>query len=684
MPEFNIETAKELCNELKISEVLSMLLLRRGIKNSSDARWYLNDDALYLYDPMLLMDMDKAIERVDKAIKNNEKICIYGDYDVDGITSTAVLYKYLKSKLCDYVSYYIPDRLTEGYGMNKEAIKRIAEDGTHLLITVDNGICANEEISFAKELGMDVVVTDHHECRTDIPCCCAVVNPMREDDTYPFKNLAGVGVAFKLICALEKENLSDDFYNKYLDLVSLGTISDVMPLCDENRQIVARGLSLLENGTSPGVDAILDVALYEKNKNRDKHISASTIGYMVAPRLNAAGRIGNVTRAVEILTEREYSKCLSIAEELCEKNRERQHIENKIFEEAVEIIERKHDFTNDKIIVVCKESWHHGVVGIVASRITEKYGLPSILICSENGIGKGSARSVKGVNINEAIHACSGLLLKHGGHELAAGLSLEIQKVNDFRSAINCYVRDKINEETLEGCVEIDAELAAEDINLRVCEEIASLEPFGAANPVPSLYMRDVKVESIISLGQNRHTKLILKKNDIEFEGLYFGFCPDDMIISKSGIIDILFNLDINEFRGERNPQAIIKDIRLSQMDAKSCAHQLNIYYDMLEGAHPDFAPSIELCRKVYSYIRSNEKRFSEKFNAYVFAEHISAKCGILLSLPVFRVIIDIFCEMGLARLIFDDGEIMRLELMQMNKKVNLDDSEILKKVRSK
>lgn len=682
IPEYDIDDIKRLCTELKISEILAMLLIKRGVKAPADARWFMNTSDLYLYDPFLLCDMDKATERVKKAISENEKICVYGDYDVDGITATSVLYSYLRSKRAD-VMYYIPKRLTEGYGMNCEAIKTLSEKGVQLIITVDNGITANEETLYARQMGIDVVVTDHHECNGELPECCAVVNPKRPDNKYPFTGLAGVGVAFKLVCALEGENADEDFFERYIDLAALGTIADVMPLRDENRQIVARGLRCFENGSNIGVSALIDQALVGKNKNSEKHINTSTIGFTVAPRLNAAGRIGDVKRAVELLCSKEPTECHKIADELCSKNRERQFVENKILNEAVAYIEKNHDFENDKVIVASAEGWHHGVVGIVASRITDKYGLPSILISSENGIGKGSARSIKGFNINEAIHECRDLLIRHGGHELAAGLTLEIDKTDEFRKCINDIARDRINSEMLEGSIEADAELCGADISLEVCEELRTLEPCGTDNPSPMLYMRDVEVTEVISLGQNKHTKLVLKKDGAVFDGLLFGFCPDNFIVPKTKLIDILFSLDINEFRGVRTPQVIIRDIRMCKTDAKYCAHEVSLFYEILDGKHPNYAPPLELCRMVYKFLKTNCELLSGNVNAYFLAQKISAVHNINLTFPIFGVILEIFSEMGLCEITGIDETIMHIRLCENTGKVDLESSKVLEKVRN-
>lgn len=682
LPECDVEKVRVLCGEMKISRVLAELLVKRGADNPSDARWFLKSDELYLYDPFLLNDMDKAVARIKKAIGDKEKICVYGDYDVDGITATAVMYNYFKSKDCDCI-YYIPKRLTEGYGMNKGAVDKLYGEGVSLIVTVDNGITADPEIEYAKSLGIDVVVTDHHECRTELPQCCAVVNPKRPDNKYPFDGLAGVGVAFKVVCALEGEDADDDFIDRYADLAALGTVADVMPLEDENRQLVARGLSCIGEGRNKGISSLIDAALFEKNKGYEKKITTSTVGFLIAPRLNAAGRIGDVSKAVELLTADDYPSCMQISRYLCEKNKERQQIENRIYSEATELIERDHDFEKDKIIVACADGWHHGVVGIVASRITEKYGIPSILICRENGVGKGSARSIKGFNINEAIHSCNDILVRHGGHELAAGLTIELERIDELRKRINEYAREKMTEELTDGYVDVDAELCGEDISLGVCEEIDMLQPFGTSNPIPSLYIRNAKVLSVIPLGKNKHTKLILEKDGREVEALYFGFPGEDFTVPASGCIDILCNTDINEFRGERTPQLIIRDIRLCRKDAEKCAYYTEIMHSILDGNNARFAPDIDLCRSVYKYLRANERKLSAAVNLFILADEISVNTGIEISCPVLGVIIEIFAEMGLVYLTRSDDLIMKIDMVKNCGKIDIESSKVLMRARA-
>lgn len=685
--DYPYEEIQRLCRKTGLTKVGARLLLKRGLSDETEALRFLTvSDTGLLYDPMLLKDMDRAVERINSAIEEGQSICIYGDYDVDGITATAVLYKYLSARNAN-VRYYIPKRLTEGYGMNCNAVKELADSGVNLIVTVDNGITANDEINYARTLGVDVVVTDHHECREEIPECCAVVNPQRPDCNYPFKGLAGVGVAFKLVCALEGSFQNRDFTafaDKYIDLTALGTISDVMPLIDENRAIVARGLKCFANGSNFGISALIAEAngIGTKRRYTDKNITSTTVGFLVAPRLNAAGRIGDVNTAVEILISRDFENCLNLADELCRKNRERQAIENGIFECAVRLVEEQVDLKKDKVIVLACEGWHHGVVGIVASRITEKYSLPSILISCENGIGKGSARSIKGFNINQAIHDCRELLIRHGGHELAAGLTLELDKIDAFREKINEIAKTRITEDILEGSIEVDAELTGEDISLEVCEELLQFEPFGSQNPTPVFCMRDAVVRDIISLGQNKHTKLILEQDGYAFEALLFGVCPDNFLLMPNRNMDLLFNLDINEFRGEKTPQLIVREIALCNDDSLIAKEAEEICRDILAGNRPADFPSLEKFRIAYKYLRDNEALLSGNVNVMLLSIKLSFALRYKIYPVELAVILKVLENAGLCE-IRDLGElVMHIRLLKTEGKTDLEANSLYRKAK--
>ena len=470
----NASAVLAISENLGIHPIVAELLYSRGYQTIERAHQFLAMETERLWDPLSMKDMDKAVERIERAIKNGERILVFGDYDVDGVTSVCTAYLYLKSKGAD-VLYYIPNRSGEGHGVSKEAFDRFKKEGTRLIITVDTGVTASEEVAYAKTIGIDFVITDHHECHVDLPQACAIVNPCRLDCEYPFKELAGVGVVFKLICAIERattgKHLSQcvgELCYYYGDLVAIGTIADVMPIIDENRLIVAYGLRRIADNTRLGLRSLINASTYKYDKKstdsfktyapRMPKINTGYIGYTIAPRINAAGRIKTASLAVELfLTDREdYANHL--ADLLCDANRERQTEENRITEEAFQMIDNGYDLQNNPFIVLASDRWHHGVIGIVASRITEKYGLPCMLIsfdccesdvCGQEDMGKGSGRSIKGINLVDALCSCSELLPKFGGHELAAGLSIkrcDVPKLKDI-----CHVAG--NEEySLDAC----------------------------------------------------------------------------------------------------------------------------------------------------------------------------------------------------------------------------------------
>lgn len=681
---YDVAVVEEMCQKYGISDVLAKILLKREISDQKTVADFFDRRELKLYNPFLLQDMKKACNRICAALDNGEKICIYGDYDVDGITATALMYSYLKSHGGNVI-YYIPERLTEGYGMNCVAVEKLAKCGVNLIITVDNGITANAETAYAEKLNMDVVITDHHECLSELPNCCAVVNPKRADNAYPIDFLAGVGVAFKLICALEGEKADEEFINKYIGLVALGTISDVMPLKDENRRMVLRGLMCLEKCCNPGIAVLLHFIAQERGKTPERRVSSSTVGYTIAPRLNAAGRIGNVKKAVELLITEDVAVCKSIAMELCEKNRERQITENRILEEAIAIIESEHDFEKNKIIVLSSEKWHHGVVGIVASRITEKYSVPTVFICCENGIGKGSARSVKGFNINEAIHSCADILIKHGGHELAAGLTLDVNKIPEFRKRINDYARERLGDDMMLNFVEIDAELDGKDISVSLCEELAELEPCGTANPVPLFCMKDVEIKSVVPLGKNKHIKLCLCKDGYEFDGLLFGVSPKNFFVPDSGKADFAFNLDLNEFRGMKNPQAIIREVCFCDEDELKYAENAAKVDEILLGKYPYLVPDINVFRCVYRYLLKLEScgGLEDFTNLYILWRDMFINAGIEIEFSSLIAIIEIFENVGLVKLTKKDYLTVKIQLLKVDGKIDLENCELLLRARN-
>ena len=597
--------AEEIEKHFGLEGATARLLTARGYDTPEAVETFLKCENTMLYDPFLMKDMDKAVERIVKAIDASERITVYGDYDVDGVSAVSVLYLYLRSAGAS-VDYYIPNRATEGYGMNKSALDSLKDKGSSLIITVDTGITAVEEAEYLRSIGMSLVITDHHGCHDAIPDACAVVNPKRPDDSYPFKELAGVGVVFKLVTALEftlqeraiyggdggldrseryRRMIDDgrsDFLEKvcrdHIDLVTLGTISDVMTLTDENRLICAYGLSMMENSPRLGLLALMDYCDGQKNRKypRKRKVNASYIGFTVAPRINAAGRIADASIGVELFSTDSREVADGIAARLCELNVQRQAEENKIAEAAMELAEKTHDFENDPVLVLAGESWHHGVIGIVSSRLTEKYNMPSILISIEEGVGKGSGRSVKGLNISDALTACSDLLIRYGGHELAAGLTVSCENIDELRRRINDYARREMGSESAEITLEIDTELKEEEISLKLAEEISRMEPCGVGNPQPMFLMRGAEVQSADAIGDGKHTKLTVGGRT----AIMFGTTLEETDVSVGETVDAVFKLDINEFRGVRTEQLMLCDIRPSDCDGseeRECAYLAEI-----------------------------------------------------------------------------------------------------------
>ncbi len=683
LKEFDSNKVTRLSRELGISEFISKLLVIRGFDEPEFAADFLSPFDYAFCDPFLLQDMDKAVKRIKLALEKGERILIYGDYDVDGISAVSALYLYLHSKGAN-VCYYIPERLFEGYGLNNSAIDKFAAAGIDLIITVDTGITAFRETEYIKEKGIDVIITDHHECPDILPeAACAVINPKRHDSTYPFSELAGVGVVFKLICAIDGNSDLPALCEKYLDIVSLGTVADVMPLYGENRRIVTHGLAALNKGEHIGIGALLDCAMPDTGGGQ-RRITASTIGFAIAPRLNAAGRIGNVKHAAELLISGDAERASVIAQELCALNRERQAIENEILTQAIEKLEAEFDFEKDRVIVLGDDNWHQGVIGIVASRITEKYGLPSILVTFSGENGKGSARSIRGFNINDALCACADSLIKFGGHDVAAGLSLEKSKFDEFRNAINDYARDIITDEMRVIQVSADCEIEAEEIDLDHAEQLSFLEPYGNMNPAPVFILRGARVESITPIGMNKHLKLTLSKDGKSITALYFNKTPEDFGILEGYTVDVAFNLEINEFRGTRTVQMNVRDMKISGSTADFINRQAKDYLRAIATftVSKDNLPDMQAFRSAFIYLRSAAKQGNE-LDVGKAAADISHEFSITVTPCMLNIMFDVFAEMGLVE--FERATLNDIEfsLPDVSGKVNLESSKLLTKLRN-
>ena len=546
------EKVEELVKKRHITNLLASILVNRGIIDGEKINVFLNPTRKDFYNPFLMPDMEIAVKRIVKAIENKEKIMIYGDYDADGITSITVLKKYL-NEIGLKTGEYIPNRLNEGYGLNKDAISKIYNDGYKLMITVDCGISGLEEVDYANSLGMEIIITDHHEPAEKLPEAIAVIDAKRKDNKYPFNQLAGVGVVFKLIQAISTElKLEEKEYLKYLDLVCIGTISDIVPLVDENRVIAKLGLKLIEKTKNIGLKTLLNIADLRK-------IDSTAISFGVAPRINACGRMGFQEEALQLFLTEDSGEATKIAKRLVQFNQERQAKEKQIFEEVIEKIEK--DDKDKKCIVLAEENWHHGIIGIVASKITEIYYKPSILICLEGDKGKGSGRSVPGFDLYTALTKCSDYIEKFGGHSMAIGITIKKENFEKLKEAIEKYAQES-NISDIMPIINIDKEINLKNINIEEVKSLELLEPFGEANKMPLFLLRNLKIDSIRALSGGKHLKLTLKQdnNIVDAIGFNMGDLSKEYLLGDK--VDVVGTIEINSFGNKENIQINLKDIR--------------------------------------------------------------------------------------------------------------------------
>ena len=548
----------------------AMVLASRGIGDDRQARAYLDCNAPLL-DPFLMTDMDKAAGRVGLAMSRGEKIAVFGDYDVDGITATCLLTDFLRRHGADVVSY-IPGRLEEGYGLNPIAIHQLHAEGVRLIVTVDCGITAVNEAELCKQLGIDLVITDHHECKQTLPAAVAVVDPHRCDGGYPHKNLSGVGVAFKLASALcgSQETVLEE----YADMVCLGTVADVMPLQGENRVFVARGLESLAHTKRPGI-----AALMAECGCAPETVSASSIGFMLAPRINAAGRMGQIDLAVELFLTDDPDKAAEAARGLCELNRQRQAVESEIYRQAVSMLPMGKP---PEAIVLADESWHQGVVGIVASRIAEEYACPTFLICLDGEHGKASSRSHGGFNLFASLSALSPLLESYGGHELAAGFTISRANIPEFRRQICALAAQYYTDDVPRTVLDVDCAVSPELLTLHNVDSLQMLEPCGNGCPKPVLMMKNLTIDRISMVGGGRHMRLRLCSGHTYLNAIYFSANPQTVSIQPGDLVDVAFTPQVNEFRGTRTVQMNVIDIRPSC--SAECLPDAAPYRDMQRG----------------------------------------------------------------------------------------------------
>lgn len=698
----------ELAEALDVSRITAGLIYDRVGKDDIDvARDFIGDCANF-HDPLCMCDMHRACERIEYAIENDKKMLVYGDYDVDGVTSVATLVTYLRRRGVTSVEYCIPCRLTEGYGLNRDTLERLGETGVEFMITVDTGITAIDEIDHATSLGIETVVTDHHEYLKDenggmklpsVPC----VDPRREDRNYPFDELAGVGVVFKLICALEMrrtggsvDEVSRSVLDEYGELVAIGTVADVMPLVDENRAIVKAGLELMRDPRFIGTRELISVcAGIDLEKKPVKKLATSLISFTLAPRINAVGRMDDASRAVELFICEDSERAAEMALELCEMNALRQKEENKILCEAVEKLEQSED--NDSVIVLDDDEWHHGVIGIVASRMTERYGLPSILISfagsvkdapSDTDIGKGSGRSVKGLDLVKALEACRGTLVRFGGHELAAGLTLERGHLEEFKRAVNEHASELFNANERVKILRADAKAQLRELDLKLANELYMLEPYGQSNPVPCFMISALEVKEIYPLKEGKHIKLILSDGKNSVTALFFGMKYSEFEFSRGETVDVLATLELNEYMGRTSVQLHIKDMRASDAAETVLEREQSIYVKAKDGGGfpAKMLPRREDFAAVYRYLKSTDDLCEDMRYSHILSQAQRLLAGKSdengLSYIKLRAILDIMSELALIEYTPCDAESCRVRVNRQSTKVDLESSRLLCELR--
>ncbi len=656
------EMAAQVAENHSLDPFTALILVSRGITEYEDVEEFFDSEFSFC-DPYLIVDMEKAVERIEKAINNFEKICVFGDYDADGVTATALMYSYLSSRGAD-VMYYIPDRVSEGYGMNCGAVDKLKEQSVKLIVTVDNGISAIDEIDYANSLGIETVVTDHHQVGDTLPNAVAVIDPHRADCNLHFKDWAGVGVAFKVVCALEKGDYSD-ILNEYADIIAVGTVADVVDLRDENRAIVKYGVAKININPCNGINALRQIAGVSEKK-----LNAVGVTYSLAPRINAAGRIESAVTALKLLISDDLRTALDIAEQVDMCNRQRHTFENEIMESAVAHIESNEQLKYSRVIVVCGEGWHHGVIGIVAARINEKYGKPSIVITFDGEEGTGSARSIDGFSVYDAMKSCEDLLTHFGGHTMAAGMGIKRENVDEFFTRINEYA---LTLPDIAPTLVLDCKLNPAYIDAALVESLETLEPFGAGNPQPLFGIYGVTLESVKPVGEGKHLRLSFIKGNTQFTAMKFSTTLSDFAFCEGDTVDLAVRIDKNEFRGEIKASVQIRDMRFSGVDEDKLFKSQSLYEkykrgEVLSSHEARFlTPAREFLLGVYGLLKQYKVwNFDIETLTYRAKCPIERYCTMLVS-------IDVLCELGLIKkengqIVFDgDG-----------KKADLSQSEIL------
>jgi single-stranded-DNA-specific exonuclease len=552
------EVIDQLIKELSVPKIIARILLNRGITSFDKAEQFFSVSWEGLYNPFLMKDMDLAVKRVIDALDNKERIFIYGDYDVDGITAVSLLYLFLK-KLGSDVYFYIPDRLREGYGLSKSGVEQAASVEAKLLISVDCGITGIDEVALAAEMGIDVIISDHHEPGKSLPKAVAILDPKRKGCQYPFKELAGVGVAFKLVQALsQKLDLNEDFYREYIDLVALGSAADIVPLIDENRLLVKKGLEEINRKNRLGIQALIESAGMSR-----RNIGTGQVVFILAPRINAVGRLGNAERAVRLLTTDSEQRAKNIASILEAENRTRKYIDEETFKQALDLIDKEYDIQKDRAVVLAQEGWHPGVIGIVASRIVEQIYRPTVMISVKNGLGKGSARSISSFDIYSALKRCEDCLIGFGGHKYAAGLTIRYDKVDQFRDKFKSVADEMLQDENLIQKLWVDSEISLPEITDKVVRILGQFAPFGPQNMRPVFLSQNLQVVGSPRLVGKNHLKFRVRQGGEVYDAIGFDLGQLQYRLSPGeSNLDMVYVIEENHYNGQKKVQLRVKDLR--------------------------------------------------------------------------------------------------------------------------
>lgn len=661
----------QLASELNLSPIVAKVLVSRGYETKEQIQAFLSDDQFS--DPMCLKDMDKAVARIRRAARDGEKVAVYGDYDCDGIMSTVLIYSYLESVGVN-VCYYIPQRDREGYGLNADALKLIADDGVSLVITVDNGITAIGEVEYASSLGLDIVITDHHKPREVLPNAAAVVDPHRLDDESGCEYLAGVGVAFKLICALENDD-GGLMLDQYGDLVAVATVADIVPLVGENRLIVRRGLESLQETDNEGLAELIRVCGMS-----GKALSSENIAYGIVPRINSAGRFDCVDDAMELFVG-EGEELAGLADGINSLNEKRRKIEDQIIAQIMGQLEQNADALMKRVIVIAGEHWHHGIVGIVASRMVERFGKPCIVLSVEEDTIRGSARSIEGFSIIDAIHACSEHLERYGGHNQAAGLTLKAGHLQQFTQDINSWAAQHFPDMP-QQTLNIDCEISPRSLNVESIQPLAMLEPYGSCNELPVFLVENCTIQGIYAIGEGKHVRLRFLGAGTVFYAVYFGISTTNFPYSVGEKVDLAATVDVGEWNGELRLSVKIKDIHLTNIDYDKIHDSEQVYQRLMRREEIDkpvrmqIVPSRDDIAVVYRYLRS-------KGNLSAPDEVIYAKlCGNISCLCKLKIAIDVLDEMKLITR-KSSGSGKNVSVVPNPARVNIADSKILQTLKS-